>query len=100
MKINRELILILAFFFFVVAVVGWDFNETAVHSNNCMMPVLNESANYYHFTDIFTINGWVYSLGDFMIYIGATLFIIFFIWYLIKLILDYKEVRRNENRRF
>ena len=94
MKINRELILILAFLFFVVYTVGWNMNERAVHTNNCTMPLLDKTANYYSLTDIYVINGWAYSVGDFMIYVGFHLFALFGAWYLIKIIIDYRRIEK------
>jgi len=96
MKFNRECLLILAFLFFALATVGWDFNETAVHSNNCVMPVLDTHANHYGLTDKFQVNNTIYSLGDFMIYIGRTMFIFFFVGYCITLIKDLIEIRKKE----
>lgn len=97
MKLNREIILILAFLFFAVNTVGWDFNETAVHTNNCNMPILDKNANHYGLTDIYKIGEWYYSIGDFMIYIGSIMFGIFSGIYLTLLTAEYIKIRRSKD---
>ena len=95
MKLNREVILILAFLFFAVAMCGWDFNETSVHNNKCTMPVMDSNATAYGLTDIYKIGEWYYSIGDFMIYIGSIMFGIFSGIYLALLTADYIKCKRN-----
>ena len=97
MKLNREVILILAFLFFAVSTVGWDFNETAVHNNNCTMPVMDLDATAYGLTDIYKIGEWYYSIGDFMIYIGSIMFGIFSGIYLTLLTAEYIKIRRSKD---
>jgi hypothetical protein len=111
MKLNREVILILAFLFFALATVGWDFNETATHSNGCKMPVkalgivssstthftyINDSqVNNPKLTDRFTVGSTSYSLGDFLIYIGEYGFAASFAFYILCLILELINQRKR-----
>jgi len=113
MKLHRELILLLAFFCFFLSTMGTDFNTRATINNDCRMPVYNHSVEnnnthftfidksevrQFAFTDRFRIGEYVYSIGDFIIYIFGALFYLFLAVYvglLIKSLFRRKNVKYN-----
>jgi hypothetical protein len=69
---------------------GVNLNNEAIRTNGCKMPVISNvdyeteihrhysdynKINNIHLVDIYYYDGWVYSIGDIMIYIGKGLLI-------------------------
>jgi hypothetical protein len=78
---------------FFINSVGMEMNNIVIESNGCKMPVLTTSkySTDEHFTyqdwfsvkhpflsDIFRIGNYIYSIGDFFIYTGGFLVVLFF----------------------